>query len=102
MRRYLVILLLTAVACVRLSSEQLAVARAVDASDPQRAEVRRIVQTAESHYQRGQEAYLAAQYDRARREFDEAVDNILTSAIDVRGDDELRIYYRELIEKINR
>jgi len=70
--------------------------------DPQRAEIHRIVTTAEAHYQRGQEAYVAAQYDRARREFDEAVDNILTASIDVRGDDELRIYYRELIEKINR
>jgi len=37
-----------------------------------------------------------------RREFDEAVDTILTESIDVRSDDELRVYYRELIEKVNR
>jgi len=57
---------------------------------------------AESHFKKGEEAYLAAQYDRARREFDEAVDSILVSEVDVRDSEELKIYYRTLIEKINR
>jgi membrane-bound lytic murein transglycosylase D len=38
----------------------------------------------------------------ARREFDLAIDVILVGSIDVRSDDQLRLYYRELIEKINR
>lgn len=63
--------------------------------------VRQIINSAETHYQRGQKAYSSGQYDVARREFDEAVDTILIESIDVRSDDELRIYYRELIEKIN-
>lgn len=54
------------------------------------------------HFQRGQQAYANGEYSLARREFDEAVDLILTGTIDVRSDDELRIYFRELIEKINR
>ncbi|MFY9554921.1 MAG: lytic transglycosylase domain-containing protein [Blastocatellia bacterium] len=66
------------------------------------AEVRKIVNAAEVHYQRGQTAYTTGQYEVARREFDEAVDTILTESIDVRSDDQLRIYYRELIEKVNR
>jgi membrane-bound lytic murein transglycosylase D len=53
------------------------------------------------HYLRGQKAYTGGQYDLARREFDEAVDTILVESIDVRSDDELRVYYRELIEKVN-
>src|SRR5215470_9605742 len=57
---------------------------------------------AESHFRKGEEAYLAGQYDQARREFDEAVDSILVSEVDVRHSEELKIYYRTLIEKINR
>lgn len=57
---------------------------------------------AERHFQRGEEAYKSKQFDMARREFDEAVDSILTAPINIATDDELRAYYRELIEKINR
>src|SRR5437762_4969251 len=64
-------------------------------------QVRQIINSAETHYQRGQSAYKAGQYDVARREFDEAVDTILVESIDVRSDDDLRVYYRELIEKVN-
>ncbi len=69
--------------------------------DAKQGVVRRIINAAEMHYQRGEKAYTGGQYDVARREFDEAVDTILTESIDVRSDDELRIYYRELIEKVN-
>jgi membrane-bound lytic murein transglycosylase D len=70
--------------------------------DEKAVEVTRILNSAESHYLKGQEAYTSGQYDRARREFDQAVDYILISAIDVRSDEQLRIYYRSLIERINR
>jgi membrane-bound lytic murein transglycosylase D len=70
--------------------------------EAKQSQVRRIINLANAHYLKGENAYRAAQYDIARREFDEAVDTILTESIDVRSDDELRIYYRELIEKVNR
>ena len=69
--------------------------------DAKQGVVRKIINAAEMHYQRGEKAYTGGAYDVARREFDEAVDTILTESIDVRSDDELRIYYRELIEKVN-
>ncbi len=69
--------------------------------EAKQSQVRQIINTAETHYQRGQKAYAGGQYDVARREFDEAVDTILVESIDVRSDDELRVYYRELIEKVN-
>lgn len=72
------------------------------ASDAKQSEIQQIIEFAERHYQRGQEAYAAGDYYQARREFDGAVDTILLAAIDVRSDDQLRVYYRELIEKINR
>lgn len=66
-----------------------------------REQVSQIKSKAESLYQEGKQAYDNKEYDRARHKFDEAVDAILIGAIDIRSDDELRIYYRELIEKIN-
>ena len=70
--------------------------------DTKQSVVRKIISGAELHYQRGEQAYVAGKYDIARREFDEAVDTILTESIDVRSDDQLRVYYRELVEKVNR
>ena len=69
--------------------------------DAKQGVVRKIISAAEMHYQRGEKAYTGGDYDVARREFDEAVDTILTESIDVRSDGQLSIYYRELIEKVN-
>jgi len=76
--------------------------QASQALDRKQAQVRDIINTAELHYNQGMTAYQEGEYDRARREFDQAVDVILNEAIDVRSDDSLRVYYRELVEKINR
>jgi membrane-bound lytic murein transglycosylase D len=65
-------------------------------------QVKDIKSKAEGLYLAGKQAYENAEYDRARRNFDEAVDVILVGSIDIRSDDDLRAYYRELIEKINR
>lgn len=64
--------------------------------------IRKIINDAGQHFGRGEQAYKSGEYDRARREFDEAVDSILIAPINIATDDELRAYYRELIEKINR
>ncbi len=69
--------------------------------DTKHSVVRKIIDSAEIHYQRGEKAYTGGNYDVARREFDEAVDTILTESIDVRSDGQLSVYYRELIEKVN-
>lgn len=61
-----------------------------------------VASRAEGHYREGERAYASGEYDRARREFDQAIDLILMSGLDVRADPELRIYYRDLIERINR
>jgi membrane-bound lytic murein transglycosylase D len=84
------------------SSQILAVSQTGSFQDNKRGQVQRLINTAETHFQKGQKAYTGGEYDQARREFDEAVDTILIDSIDVRSDDELRVYYRELIEKINR
>jgi len=61
-----------------------------------------IIAIADSHFKKGEDAYASGQYDRARREFDLAVDSILVAELDVQESEELKIYYRTLIEKINR
>ncbi|MFP5263954.1 MAG: lytic transglycosylase domain-containing protein [Blastocatellia bacterium] len=77
-------------------------AQAQPPRDAKQAQVRLIIGTARMHYDKGEQAYKSGAYDVARREFDDAVDTILTESIDVRSDDELRGYYRDLIERINR
>ena len=69
--------------------------------DAKRALVRDIISKANMHYEKGEQAYKSGQYDMARREFDYAIDEILNSSIGMSSDDELRIYYRKLIEMIN-
>jgi membrane-bound lytic murein transglycosylase D len=63
---------------------------------------KQVMSWAEGHYREGERAFAGGEYDRARREFDQAVDLILMSGLDVRADPELRVYYRNLIERINR
>jgi membrane-bound lytic murein transglycosylase D len=72
------------------------------AQDQKQSQIEEIINSAELAYKKGEEAYNNRQYDYAREKFDKAVDTILNASIDVRSDDHLRIYYRQLIEKINR
>lgn len=67
-----------------------------------KSEILQIIRESDNHYKKGEQAYTENQFDRARREFDQAVDCVLFSRIDVRSDEDLRVYYRQLIEKINR
>lgn len=70
--------------------------------DNKQSQIDELINTAERHYKKGEEAYQNGQYELARREFDQAVDSILIGSIDIRSDDRLRVYYRQLIEKVNR
>ena len=72
------------------------------ALENKQSQVDQIINAAERQYQKAEEAYKRGDYSSARYAFDEAVDAIFLASIDVRSDDRLRIYYRQLIEKINR
>lgn len=103
-RKFAIIVSLILSICISMGAvaAQVAPAAGSGPQDAKQAVVRHIIGAAEQHYLRGQNAYTSGQYELARREFDEAVDTILVESIDVRSDDELRIYYRQLIEKVNR
>ena len=53
-------------------------------------------------YDMGEQAFAQGDMDRARRAFDDSVDAILLSGVDIRDNSNLQAYYRELIEKIHK
>src|SRR6185369_12932615 len=97
----IIVCLISVCAAINTAAIQISPSAPATPQEAKQSEVRKIINSAETHYQRGQKAYAGGQYEVARREFDEAVDTILIESIDVRSDDDLRIYYRELIEKVN-
>ncbi len=92
---FILALLITAPISLRADGRQ-------QALDTKQSHITEIINQAERHYQQGQKSYDEGEYDTARKEFDRAVDVVLIASIDVRSDENLRVYYRELIEKINR
>jgi membrane-bound lytic murein transglycosylase D len=99
------IMILAAIAGGALSLSAKAAVRAdLTPQEVKQNQVKEIKNTAEMHYQRGEQAYQNGEYNQARREFDEAVDIILNriGSVDIQSDDDLRAYYRSLIERINR
>ncbi len=57
---------------------------------------------AEAHVQKGEACLASGNPECARREFDLAVDRILELGVDVRADEQLRVAYRALVERISR
>lgn len=60
-----------------------------------------VMDRAQYLYEMGENALKQSDLDRARRSFDDAVDAILVSNIDIRRNEALQTYYRGLIEKIH-
>lgn len=64
--------------------------------------VAQIINKAEDSFRKGKLNLEAGKRTEARDDFDQAVDEILTSGIDVRASQELQTYYLELVERIYR
>lgn len=64
--------------------------------------VAQIINKAEDSFRKGKLNLEAGKRSEARDDFDQAVDQILTSGIDVRASQELQTYYLELVERIYR
>ncbi|MEP6570927.1 MAG: transglycosylase SLT domain-containing protein [Acidobacteriota bacterium] len=64
--------------------------------------VGQIIKKAEDSFRKGKLNLEAGKRSEARDDFDQAVDEILTSGIDVRASQELQTYYLELVERIYR
>ncbi|HLO00842.1 MAG TPA: transglycosylase SLT domain-containing protein [Pyrinomonadaceae bacterium] len=64
--------------------------------------VTQIIKRAEDSFRKGKLNLEAGKRSEARDDFDQAVDEILTSGLDVRASQELQTYYLELVERIYR
>jgi membrane-bound lytic murein transglycosylase D len=61
-----------------------------------------IIDRAEESFLRGEEAYAKGLPDIARKMFDNALDTVLQSGIDIKTDAKLSAYYRSLLERIHK
>src|SRR5258705_3370860 len=64
--------------------------------------VAQIIKKAEDSFRKGKLNLETGKRSEARDDFDQAVDEILTSGIDVRSSQQLQTYYLELVERIYR
>src|ERR1043166_1057771 len=64
--------------------------------------VAQIIKKAEDSFRKGKLNLEAGKRSEARDDFDQAVDEILTSGMDVRASQDLQTYYLELVERIYR
>jgi len=73
-------------------------------NEVQKAEPRvdSVIERAEAYFKQGKLNLEDSKRDAARSDFDKAVDEILMSGMDVRGNQKLQKYYLELVERIYR
>ena len=64
--------------------------------------VSQIILTAEEHFKQGKHRLKLNQREKARQEFDRAIDSIIESGFDVRTNERLETFYLELVERIYR
>jgi len=65
-------------------------------------QISKIIVESENHFDQGRKLLMEGKREKARQEFDEAVDTILLSGIDVRASIKLQTFYLDLIERIYR
>lgn len=61
-----------------------------------------VVDRSEHLFQQGEDAFSRNELERARRNFDDAIDAILTSGLNLRTDERLRSYYTGLVDRVHR
>src|SRR5947208_416217 len=66
------------------------------------ARTQAVIDRANHLYDMGEQAFAQNDLERSRRSFDDAVDAILTSGMDVRANAPLQAFYNELVEKIHK
>lgn len=66
------------------------------------ANAQSVIDRAEDAYRQGEQAQAKGQLDLARKMFDQAVDTIHQSGIDLKTDPKLETYYRSLVDRIHK
>lgn len=63
--------------------------------------IKALIENAEAKYKQGEELFNKGQKDVARQKFDESVDVIMLSGINLRANPKLDAYYTDLVERIH-
>lgn len=63
-------------------------------------EIQRVIERSNSYFQSAEADFKDGNFDKARREYDKAVDIVLEAGIDVRSDARLQQHYQNLVEHI--
>jgi membrane-bound lytic murein transglycosylase D len=63
-------------------------------------EIQRVIERSNSYFQSAEVSFKDGNFNKARREYDRAVDTVLEAGIDVRSDARLQQHYQNLIERI--
>src|SRR5215475_10137767 len=63
-------------------------------------EIQRVIERSNSYYQSAEVNFKDGNFDKARREYDKAIDIVLEAGIDVRSDARLQQHYQGLVEYI--
>ncbi len=63
-------------------------------------EIQRVIERSNSYFQSAEVHFKDGNFDKARREYDKAVDMVLEAGLDVRSDTRLQQHYQNLVEHI--
>jgi len=63
-------------------------------------EIQRVIERSIGYFQSAEVSFKDGNFDKARREYDRAVDTVLEAGIDVRSDARLQQHYQNLVERI--
>jgi membrane-bound lytic murein transglycosylase D len=63
-------------------------------------EIQRVIERSNNSFQTAEASFKDGNFDKARREYDRAVDTVLEAGIDVRSDSRLQQHYQSLVERI--
>ena len=63
-------------------------------------EIQRVIERSNLSFQAAEASFRDGNFDKARREYDRAIDTVLEAGIDVRSDSRLQQHYQNLVERI--
>src|SRR5262245_19462712 len=74
----------------------------ISAEQSQRGqEIQRVIERSNGYFQSAEVNFKDGNFDKARREYDKAIDIVLEAGIDVRSDARLQQHYQNLVEQIS-
>src|SRR5689334_8832136 len=102
MMKYSSRVLLVSILTISFGTSNITSVFAQSGSQSAPADADAVVNRAEALYRQGEAEFGKGQLETARKLFDQAVDAVLQSGIDLRSNSRLDTYYRDLLERIHK